>query len=240
MVKLGNQADEEHPSSKYQREQEVKLFSSFGSSDDLYRDIVSPHFQLCQEEISKLAIVKFKELKAESFIQSCSQGVDDMSVLSLHFASSFLGLSTKENKDVELLMYLLASAEKVSQRQYDCASKILNQCDELSSSEGNSVQRLVCYFSVALRDKISRETGIIASKGLGNKELLDFEETVMSPSPTNIAFHQQVPFYQVRQYTGMQVIIESVAEAKKNPYNRPCSDERGALCSSDASTCSSI
>ncbi|KAM7464893.1 hypothetical protein LguiB_012455 [Lonicera macranthoides] len=182
-------ADKEHPSSKYQREQEVKLFSAFGSSDDLYRDVVSPPFQLCQEEISKLAIVKsenlelieplmekekpytiplasltmlknylsrFEELKgekinlpsydtsynkvsglklstdavirlaAESFIQSCSQGVDDISVLSHHFASSLLGLSTKENKDVELVMYLLASAEKVSQQQYDRANKILN------------------------------------------------------------------------------------------------------------------
>lgn len=271
-------ADEEHPSSKYQREQEVKLFSVFGSSDDLYRDVVSPPFQLCQEEISKLAIVKsenselieplkeeekpytiplasltilknyrsrFKELKgekinlpshdtpynkvsgqklstdavirlaAESFIQSCSQGVDDLSILSHPFVSSFLGLSTKENKDVELVMYLLASAGKVGKQQFDRANKLLDQCDELSSSEGNSVQRLVYYFSVALRDKIGRETGIIASKGLGKKELVEFEEAVMSPSPTNIAFHQQVPFYQVSQYTGMQVIIDNVAEAKK-------------------------
>ncbi|GFZ11501.1 hypothetical protein Acr_22g0008990 [Actinidia rufa] len=107
----------------------------------------------------KLSIEAVLHLAGEKFIQSSSHGVDELSMLSHPFGSSFLGLSEEQTKDVELVQNLLASAEKVGQQQYDRASKLLCQCYELSSDTGNPVQRLVYYFSEALREKVDRETG---------------------------------------------------------------------------------
>lgn len=56
---------------------------------------------------------------------------------------------------MELAQYLIASAEKV--KQYDQAT-------------GDPVQRVVFYFIEAIRKKIGRETGTIASQGLKDEE----------------------------------------------------------------------
>lgn len=254
-------------------ETQVKLFSAFGSLEDLFFDAASPPFGSCQEEITKLVTVKsedsellepqkqkpekfplaslallknyrsrFRRLKGEeinvptyastctkvngrkvstnaiirlageSFILSSSQRSDDLSDLSHPFV---LGLSAEETKDVELMEYLLASAEKVGQQKFGHARKLLNKCIQLSSDKGNPIQRLVYYFCGALFEKIARKTGRISSNILGKKQLLDFEESVMSPKSANIAFHKELPFSQVSQFTGVQAIIEHVAEAKK-------------------------
>ncbi|XP_059632796.1 DELLA protein RGL1-like isoform X2 [Cornus florida] len=163
----------------------------------------------------KLSTEEIMRLAGEKFIQFSSQRTDDLCLIGHPFDCSFLGLSNEETRDVELVQYLLASAEKVGQQQFDRASKLLNHCDQLSSSTGNPVQRVVYYFSEALREKINIETGRIRSKDLGKKHTLDLEEAVRGPNLTLIAFHQKVPFIQVCQFTGMQAILESVAEAKK-------------------------
>ncbi|XP_057476548.1 DELLA protein RGL2-like [Actinidia eriantha] len=164
----------------------------------------------------KLSIENVLRLAGEKFIQFSSQGVDDLSVFSHPFGSSFLGLSDDETGDVELVQNLLASAEKVGQQQYDRANKLLCQCYELSSDTGNPVQRLVYYFSEALREKIDKETGRTTETSLGEKQLLDLQEAIACPNlAALITFHQQTPFSQVSIFPGMQAIIERVAEAKK-------------------------
>ncbi|KAL7178281.1 hypothetical protein ACSBR2_031435 [Camellia fascicularis] len=164
----------------------------------------------------KLSTEDILRLAGEKFIQSSSQGVDEISTLSHPFGNSFLSLSDGETKDVELAQNFLASAEKVGQQQYDHARKLLRQCDVLSSDSGNPVQRVVYYFSEALREKIDRETGGITSKGLEKKKLLDLDESMVNPnSAALITFHQVVPFSQVSLFPAMQAIIERVAEAKR-------------------------
>ncbi|CAK9138910.1 unnamed protein product [Ilex paraguariensis] len=195
------------------------------SLDDLYVDIVSPPFQSCDEEISKLLSIpsqnsevlepeqeksiiysspSFKvlnifgsgfsrlngekiempnykitctELAAEKFIQSCSQTIDELSVLSHPYASSVLGLS-KEVKDVELIHCLLASTEKVSQQQFDRAR-------------------------------------VVTSKGWEKKQQYDIVERLKNPDTSIISFYQSVPFIQICQYSGIQAIIDNVGGAKK-------------------------
>ncbi|GFZ11502.1 hypothetical protein Acr_22g0009000 [Actinidia rufa] len=155
-------------------------------------------------------------LAGNGFIQSSSQRIDGISALSHPFDTSFLGLSYDETKDVELVQNFLASAEKAGQQQYNCASKLLSQCDELSSDTGNPVQRVVYYFSEALRGKIDRETGKSTSKGMGKQQLLDIERALVSPDLAAIvAFRQKVPFCQVCELSGIQAIIEHVSGAKK-------------------------
>lgn len=163
----------------------------------------------------RLSIDVIIRLAGEKFIQSCSQRVDDLSLLGHPFASSFTGLSSKEIRDVELVECLLASTEKVSQQQFERASKLLNRCHELCLDKVNPVQRLVHSFYEALREKVDLQAGRITSKGSGKQQLFDLEEAVMSPKPNNISFHKEVPFSQASQYTGMQAIAENVLEAKR-------------------------
>lgn len=163
----------------------------------------------------KLSTEDVMRVAGAKFIQSCSQGIDGLSSPSHPFGPYFSGLSNEEFEDVQLSEFLLAAAEKVGSQQFDAASRLLNQCDHLSSYTGNPVQRIVYYFSEALREKIGRETGRITSWDLERKQYYDLEKAMMSPNPTSIAVHQGVPFCQVAQFTGMQAILENVAEAKK-------------------------
>ncbi|KAK2990251.1 hypothetical protein RJ640_014703 [Escallonia rubra] len=163
-------------------------------------------------KLSTEAIIRFA---GEKFIQSSSQRVDDHSVFSHPFANSFSGASKAEMRDVELVQYLLTSAEKVGQQQFDRASKLLNQCGELSCSKGNPIERLVYHFSEALQERIDRETGRITSTNLRKKQMYELEESIINSTPSVIEFHQQVPFYQVTQFTGIQAIVENVEGAKK-------------------------
>ncbi|KAF3456344.1 hypothetical protein FNV43_RR00994 [Rhamnella rubrinervis] len=168
---------------------------------------VSEDRRLSTEEIIRIAGTRF--------IQSSSQEADVPSMISHPFEWSFFGLSQEEIKDVELLEFLLAAAEKVGYQQFERASKLLNHCNSLSSSTGNPVQRIVYYFAAALQEKIERETGRISSKVLEEKPSLNIDEMTMSPSTTKLAFHLELPFSQLVQFAGIQAIIENVAEARK-------------------------
>ncbi|GFZ13912.1 hypothetical protein Acr_24g0001020 [Actinidia rufa] len=182
---------------------------------------VSSYSTTCTQPVPKVNGRKLStddifRLAGKKFIQSSSQRIDGISALSHPFDTSFLGLSDEETKDVELVQNLLASAEKVGQQQYNRANKLLSQCDESSSDTGNPVQRVVYYFSEALREKIDWETGRSTSKGMGKQQLLDYDKALVSPNLAAIvAFRQKLPFYQVCEFSGMQAIVERVSGAKK-------------------------
>lgn len=182
------------------------------------KGIIEPSNDIACTEVAedrKLSTEEIIRIAGTRFIQSSSQEADVPTMISHPFERSFLGLSQEEIKDVELLEFLLAAAEKVGNHQFERASKLLNQCDSLSSSTGNPVQRLVYYFSAALREKIDRETGRISSKVLEEKLPLNIDEMVMTLLNTKLAFHQELPFSQLVQFAGVQAIIENVAEARK-------------------------
>ncbi|KAL1806735.1 hypothetical protein ACET3Z_029803 [Daucus carota] len=150
----------------------------------------------------------------ESFINSSVKRCNGFSDASQK--NKLVGLSDEEAKDVELVGNLLAAAEKVGQKKLRRARKLLKKCSEWAGDEGNPVQRLVYYFAAALSEKIDYHIGRDMSKSLEKKvELLDFEESVMSQKSANIAFLKEVPFAQVSQFTGVQAIIEHVAEATR-------------------------
>lgn len=163
--------------------------------------------EISGRKLSTDAIIR---LAGENFIQTFSQRVDDMSMLSHPFSSSFFGGSDEEIRDVELLQCLLALAEKVGQQQFERATKLLDLCDELTSKEGNTIQRLVYYFCQALRERIGGGKGRLSAK-----VVVALDEEIMSLSPSIIALHQEIPFYQVSQFTGIQAIVENVAHSKK-------------------------
>ncbi|XVF28216.1 hypothetical protein REPUB_Repub15cG0010300 [Reevesia pubescens] len=164
----------------------------------------------------KLSTEEVMRFAAEIFIQSSCQTIESsISMLDHPFCPSFSGLSDQEKKDVELAVLLLAAADKVGYQQYDRASRLLKQCDYMSSKTANPVQRVVYYFSEAIREKIERETGRASSKGLRRKPLFNFDEEMMKPNPTTLACHGDLPFSRIAQFTAIQAIVENVAEAKR-------------------------
>ncbi|KAM3344986.1 DELLA protein RGL2 [Capsicum galapagoense] len=168
---------------------------------------------ITNSECIKLSVDEILRLGAEKFIQSCTIHGDREAYML--FASSFLGLSEDDTRNVELVENLLASAEKVSQKQYDRARRILNECDKFCSNIGNPVHRLAYYFSQALRDRIDRDTGRDSSKDIGMNRLVPMEHLLMNLDLSMIAAHQNIPLSQVTQFAGVQAIINHVGESKK-------------------------
>ncbi|GKV53600.1 hypothetical protein SLEP1_g60119, partial [Rubroshorea leprosula] len=123
----------------------------------------------------------------------------------------------KEIKDVELVVLLLASAEKVSNKQFDQAGRVLEMCDFSSSNNGSSVQSMVHYYTKALHQKIDRETGANTSKIRKSEktELLPSNENPFCLKPTSTKCYEMLPIAQVSVFAGIQAIVEHVASARK-------------------------
>ncbi|KAI3853998.1 hypothetical protein MKW92_017521 [Papaver armeniacum] len=182
-------------------------------SNELQNDVkfttVDNGGRLSTEEVFRVAGVRFIQLSAKQD--------DDMIVIANQFDCSISSLSEEESKDVELAQLLLASAESVNNKQFDLASRLLTQCDYLSSTTGNPVQRVVYYYAEGLRDRIDRETGRIPlkiSEGRGGQPI-DVDNAMMTLNPALLACHQTLPFGKVLQFAGIQAIVDNVASASK-------------------------
>ncbi|KAI5650911.1 hypothetical protein M9H77_36916 [Catharanthus roseus] len=167
-----------------------------------------------KENGQKVSTIEILRLAGQSFVQSSLKG-SQLSVLIHPYASSFAGLSEDDTKDVQLVQYLLAAAEKVGEKQYYRATKLLKKCDKMSFEKGNPVQRLVHYFSAALHERIDRETGRCAAKGTGKMLSIYVGNILSSTNASILAFQKAVPFSHVSQFAGIQAILEQVADARK-------------------------
>ncbi|KAK4433873.1 GRAS family protein RAM1 [Sesamum alatum] len=163
---------------------------------------------------SMMSTEKIIELAAENFIQSMSR-TKEVSVVTHPYPSSMtLGRSEDDLKAVQLVQNLLLSAEKVDEKQYERARKLLEECERMSSSTGTPIQRLVFYFAEALYEKIDRENGTVSTKGL-RKQILDPLEDLEPDQRFRISFHENHPLSQISQFSAMQAVIDHVAEATK-------------------------
>uniref|UniRef100_A0A7N0UFL6 Uncharacterized protein n=1 Tax=Kalanchoe fedtschenkoi TaxID=63787 RepID=A0A7N0UFL6_KALFE len=198
----------------------LELLKNYGSGfKRLHREVISqpslvpPCRKVVREDLSTAEIFR---VAGEMFIQSSSQGVSDRSVGShltdLHFCS----ISEEQIKDVQLAMSIFLAAEGVAFQQFERATRLLNHCDMLVAQDGSTVQRVVYYFSEALRERIDRISGNCSLKGLGKLQDFNIEEAmIMSPNPFCLSFHRQTPFSQACQFAAVQSILENVGHAKK-------------------------
>ncbi|KAL2244314.1 DELLA protein RGL2-like [Sesamum indicum] len=163
---------------------------------------------------SRMSTENIIELAAENFVQPMSK-TKEISVVSHPYPSSItLDRSDDNLKAVQLVQNLLLSAEKLDEKKYEQARKILEGCDRMSSSTGTPIQRLVFYFTGALYEKIDRENGTVSTKGLG-KQILDPLEDLQPDQRFQISFHKNHPLCQITQFSAMQAVIDHVAEATK-------------------------
>ncbi|KAG9157132.1 hypothetical protein Leryth_019083 [Lithospermum erythrorhizon] len=168
--------------------------------------------KMVDKKLSTYAIIRLAGEKFIQFMESCD---GDLLMAGYLFSYQFSSLNKEVARDGKLIFYLLASAEKVGQKQFDHARKLLDCCDELSSSEGDPVQRLVFYFSKALNERIDQETMNPKSLNFWKKQLLDVEEEMISMDPTFVAVCKALPAGLMIQLAGIQAIVKHVTEARK-------------------------
>ncbi|CAN0855456.1 DELLA protein RGL2 [Linum grandiflorum] len=148
-----------------------------------------------------LSIEELVRIAASKFILSHSHDS------SFHLSTTTL--SEPESESVELTQLLLEAAEKVGSGDLQSAQTFLQKCDLASSPSGTPIQRLVFYYSRALRLRIGREIGGI-STGEQSSPSSDLYKVVMTPSCKSVEFHSKIPFSQVAQFAGIQTIVEHV------------------------------
>ncbi|CAM8911885.1 unnamed protein product [Rhodiola kirilowii] len=197
----------------------LELLKNYGSGfrrlrGDVIRQqsLVTPCQKMAGEDLSTEELFR---AAGEIFIQSSSQGVShrfsSSNMTDFHFSS----MSEEQIKDVQLAVSLFLAAESVSFQQFERATRLLNHTDMLAAQDGSAVQRVVYYFSEALRERVDRNTRSFSMKGLGKMQDFNIEEAMMSLNPASLASQLQTPFAQVYQLTAMQAILENVAHANK-------------------------
>ncbi|KAK6937277.1 Transcription factor GRAS [Dillenia turbinata] len=146
-----------------------------------------------------------------------SQRNNDFPMLSHPYDYSFLHLSEEETRDVQLAHLLFAAVEKVDSKQYGRATKLLDRCGWVASETGSPVQRVVFYFSAALRERIVREMGTTTTmaKGLDALENIGLLNAVHHFNLATLACYQELPLTQVMTYTGVQILVDNVTSATK-------------------------
>ncbi|XP_071727151.1 DELLA protein GAI1-like [Rutidosis leptorrhynchoides] len=154
-------------------------------------------------------------LAGQLFIESYSSKFDEISDPAHPFTVSALGLSDEEAKDIKLLIGLLASVEKTDQRQFNQARKFIEICNNMSSDEGNPIERLVYYFSEAIREKINRETEKVVRCKFESMHVIDLHEAMMRADKRILAFHQKLPLSQIYQFSTIQSIVVNVRGSRK-------------------------
>ncbi|KAJ0616146.1 putative transcription factor GRAS family [Helianthus annuus] len=186
---------------------------------ELLKPRVRSHDRVASSDESgrKLSTDEIIRLGGERFIQSrSSSSTNDLWISTHPYVDSFSGLSDPELKDVQLIETFLLSSEKVTQQQFERSSKLLDWCDMLSSSLGNPIQRVIYYFSKALREKIDKETRRISLfNGPAEKHAYDMEERIMNTTTNLVAIYQKLPFYQAGHFSGVQALLDQVSRSRR-------------------------
>ncbi|RVW41605.1 DELLA protein GAI1 [Vitis vinifera] len=192
----------------------LELLNNYGGGvKKLKRENLSNISNEINAERQRLSTEEVMRVAGARYVEFSSQRGDDFTLHMHAFGFALMGLSQEETKDVELVHFLLSAAEKVGCQQFERASRFLTRCEWIASDTGNPVERIVFYFAKALREKIDRETGHFKGfKGNGRKDLIDLG---FATNLASIACHQDLPFIQVTQFTGIQAIVEHVALSGK-------------------------
>ncbi|KAL1807432.1 hypothetical protein ACET3Z_024422 [Daucus carota] len=163
---------------------------------------------LSTSDIVKVAMDKFRGLTAQSCSDPC---------MLVHSSNGYSGLYSEIDDDVESVLFLLSSADKVANEQFSRARKLLSMCSHLASHTGNPVQRLVYYFAQALKERIDRKIEIISSEGREDckRWLLNLDEAIISFKPPLLAYGIAIPSCLAYKSAGIQAILDPMATATR-------------------------
>ncbi|KAJ0714923.1 putative transcription factor GRAS family [Helianthus annuus] len=196
------------------------MMQELADIESQYSELIKPQIQSHEEAVQhetsgpKMSTNEIIRLGGERFIQSYSASTNNILIMNHPYGSSFSGLSDEEVKDVQLIVNLLLSAEKVTQQQFERSIKLLDWCDTLFCSSGNPVQRVVHYFSKALREKINKETGRVSTCGSGKEHVENLAGRLMRPNPASVFIYDKLPLFQAGLFSGVQALVDGVSGSK--------------------------
>ncbi|CAN1792193.1 DELLA protein DWARF8 [Linum perenne] len=147
-----------------------------------------------------------------------SPSIDLPSLMNNPFDLSLSGLSYQDATRVELVEYLMAAAEKVGNKRHDQATHLLDLCDCLSSKTGDPVQRIVYYFSQALRERVDCDLGRNHNRNQNqnSNRVLNAEKALaMIPLQLIQSVQEKIPFHRVAHMSGIQILLENVGNSKR-------------------------
>ncbi|KAK1408365.1 hypothetical protein QVD17_40085 [Tagetes erecta] len=194
-----------------------RIFKDFATTSKKWNGEKIRSCESSEASNQKLSTIERIRIAGQCFIDCYSSKIDESSDLNRPLPFSLSGLSDSpddETKDIDLLLTLLAAADKTGQQQYNEASKLVELSRKMSSHDGTPVERLVYYFSEAICEKINRETGQYVCEGLEKMQTFDVQKALTRVDASTLAFHQKVPLSQVCQFTSMYTILEKVGQAK--------------------------
>ncbi|GLJ20649.1 hypothetical protein SUGI_0375990 [Cryptomeria japonica] len=156
------------------------------------------------EEIIKLAATRYIRGSLDSGMDSC-------------FVTPAMAM--EDQHGLELAQLIFITADLISSKQYDQASRLLTQCRNFSSQWGNPTQRFCYYVSGALQERIERQ----ACEELRNplKPALNFTNNVNSgynKAEFNqvLAFYNSVlPYVKLVTLTSMQAILDTMGDSSR-------------------------
>ncbi|KAK6146228.1 hypothetical protein DH2020_020097 [Rehmannia glutinosa] len=162
----------------------------------------------CQQ-LSAESIVQLAKMK---LLEHTSQNTNELHPV-IYPSLPYSNLSRQNLKDVQLTFDLLNAADKFSDKQFDCAEKLLTKCILLSSSADNNnpVERVVKHFAEALRERVEIERGKIDLE----RTTFNIEENVLSHQLIILECEQKLPSSQVTQFTAIQAILDSIGKSEK-------------------------
>ncbi|GLJ20614.1 hypothetical protein SUGI_0375480 [Cryptomeria japonica] len=128
-------------------------------------------------------------------------------------------LPREEQNGIELAHLLLASAEMVSNQQYEQASRLLSQCMKFSSQLGNPIERLCYYFFEALQERIEHQTCSVPNKG--KEKIPNFASNYKSYYAKGEFYSvlavctTVLPYGKMIEFTAVQAILDAVEDEKR-------------------------
>ncbi|KAI5650907.1 hypothetical protein M9H77_36912 [Catharanthus roseus] len=165
----------------------------------------SCHQVFSADRIMKLARAKLQLLKSE-------KNADSISIIATtnHFGPH---LPSEVSEDLELALFVQASAEDLAIGNFSGARRLLRLCDDESFKDGSPVQRVTYYFAKALKERIELQQ----FKSPSTKNQKPGEDVVQSLSlkPAYIAAQQECPFSLATGCTAAQTILDNVTTQKK-------------------------
>ncbi|WOG94688.1 hypothetical protein DCAR_0313985 [Daucus carota subsp. sativus] len=192
-----------------------RVLGNYGKGKERCReDIFSGHSSKNTVTDHKLTTEEIMRVAGERFIHFSNKRFDGITSFIHPDGSALSCLSSEDTRMVDLAHLLLDSAEKVGNKQFDAANKLLLHSEGKVTDSGHPVERITYHFSKALRERITAETRTSVNQRETDQGR-DYSGLFSGVENTCLVLHQAVPFSQVMQFASIQMILEHVATRKK-------------------------
>ncbi|CAI9118563.1 OLC1v1020150C1 [Oldenlandia corymbosa var. corymbosa] len=172
------------------------------------QSIITKQSRISSHEISVIDLIKMAK---ETMSVAISQNSDNFI-----YHNSFVWPSIT-SKDLQLVIVLQAAAINFSRQQFHQARNLLNICQRHASHDGNTLQRLLYYYTEALQEGIVGEIGgeILHKTPNGCQKYPALRESIRTVQAAVLECNQKMPFCPVTQFTAVQAILDNVASSRR-------------------------